>query len=147
MSGKKNQLLAYILAALTALVAQTMAHGQSSEELYKEAIAAYERGQIQQSIMLYEQLVKLQPDSIPVRTNLGVALAQMGRYREALIQYQEALKRDPGNAVVHLNLALAWYKQAEFDKAAMELENLRGEHPDNRRPLSACRLLLTAGQK
>jgi tetratricopeptide (TPR) repeat protein len=135
MPGKRNQLLAYILAALTALGAQTTAHGQSSEELYKEAIAAYERGQIPQSILLYEQLVKQQPDSIPVRTNLGVALVQVGRYQEALFQYQEALKRDPGNVVVHLNLALAWYKQAEFDKAAMELENLRGEHPDNQQTL------------
>jgi tetratricopeptide (TPR) repeat protein len=132
---KKTQLLAYILAALVVSGALTAAHGQSTEDLYREAIAAYERGQISQSILLYEQLVKLEPDSVPARTNLGVALAQVGRYREALTQYQEALKRDPRNAVVHLNLALAWYKQAEFEMAATELEKLREEHPDNQQSL------------
>jgi tetratricopeptide (TPR) repeat protein len=132
---KKIQLLAYLLAVLTVLCAQTDAWAQSPNELYKEAVAAYDGGQIPKSILLYEQLVKLEPDSVPVRTNLGVALAQVGRYQEAIAQYQEALKRDPRNAVVHLNLALASYKQAEFDKAASELEKLREEHPDNQQSL------------
>src|SRR5947209_19499646 len=111
MSEKKTPALAYILAAFMVLNAHNAAHGQSPEELRKEAIAAYERGQVSQSILLYERLVKLEPESVQIRTNLGVALAQVGRYREALTQYQEALKYDPRNAVVHLNLALAWYKQ------------------------------------
>ncbi len=135
MLVKKTQVLARILAALTVLGAHAAAYGQSTEELYKEANAAYERGQIPQSILLYERLVKLEPDSVPARTNLGVALAQVGRYREALTQYQEALKHDPRNALLHLNLALAWYKQAQFDKAATELEKLREEHPDNQQSL------------
>ena len=132
---KKIRLLAYLLAVLTVLCAHTDAWGQSPNELYKEAVAAYDGGQIPKSISLYEQLVKLEPDSVPVRTNLGVALAQVGRYQEAIAQYQEALKRDPRNAIVHLNLALALYKQAEFDKAAPELEKLRKEHPDNQQSL------------
>ncbi len=135
MREKKTRVLACILAALTVMGAHKAAWGQSAEELYKEAVAAYERGQIAQSILLYEQLVKLKPDSVPARTNLGVALAQVGRYREALAQYQEALKRDPRNALVHLDLALALYKQAEFDKAATELEKLREEHPDSQQSL------------
>src|SRR5258708_9395352 len=116
MREKKTRVLACILAALTVLGAHKAAWGQSADELYKEAIAAYERGQIAQSILLYEQLVKLKPDSVPARTNLGVALAQVGRYREALSQYQEALKRHPSNALIHLGLALSFDKQQPSDQ-------------------------------
>jgi hypothetical protein len=43
---KKPQLLVYIFAALTVSSALTAAQGQSTEQLYKQAIAADERGDI-----------------------------------------------------------------------------------------------------
>ena len=54
---KKPQLLVYIFAALTVSSALTAAHGQSTEQLYKQAIAGDERGDISQAILLYGQLV------------------------------------------------------------------------------------------
>src|ERR1035437_7847706 len=108
---------------------------QSAETLFKEADAAYEGGDFEQAIRLYEKFLKLQPDSIGVRANLGAALAHAGRYDDAVFQYKEALKRDPENPGVLLNLALAWYKQAAFDKSATEFEHLRGKDPGNRKSL------------
>jgi Flp pilus assembly protein TadD len=121
----------FILVVL--LIAPWLAPAQtrSPEELYKQAVTADEHGNVQQAIVLYEDLLRLQPDSVPARTNLGVALVRAGRFREAVTQYREALKREPGNPIVRLNLALAWYKQAEFAKAAVELEGLRKQHPEN----------------
>src|SRR2546423_1320068 len=97
-----------------------VALGQSADRLYKEAISADEHGDVSRAISLYEQLIKLQPDSVPVRSNLGAALARVGRYADAVSQYQEALKRDPKNSIVKINLALAWYKEGEFEKAACQ---------------------------
>lgn len=105
--------------------------GQSAEELYGEANDAYGRSDFGRAISLYERALTLMPDSVPVRTDLGVALAHVGRYEEAIVQYQEALKRDPKNPVVRLNLALALYKEAEFEKATGELERLLKEQPHN----------------
>jgi len=68
---KKTQLLVCILAAPIVSGALTAVHGQSAEQLDKEAIGTYDRGNISQAILLYQQLVKLQPDSVPVRTDLG----------------------------------------------------------------------------
>src|SRR5579864_145035 len=125
----------YFLAAIIAASLLPLAYAQSVDQLYKDAIGAYDRGDVSQAISLYNRLIELQPDFIPFRTNLGVALASVGRYPEAIAQYQEALKRDPNNLVVNLNLALALYKQTEFEKAATALEKLRQEHADNHQAL------------
>jgi Flp pilus assembly protein TadD len=124
---------------LLVLVAMIAPHGSGqgrpTESLGADADAAYARGDVQQAIRLYEELVKAKPDSVEARTNLGVALARAGRYNDAIVQYHEALKRAPQNPSVLLDLALAWYKQAVFDKAATELELLRARHPENRQSL------------
>ena len=108
---------------------------QQPEILFREANAAYERGDVDQAIRSYQNFLKLRPDSVEARTNLGAALAHAGRYDEAVLQYKQALKRDPENAAVRLDLALARYKQADFNKAAAEFEHLRVKHPENNQTL------------
>ena len=126
--------LAGIITVLFAVVPRA-AMAQSPEEKYKEASSAFDRGDFEQAVALYEQALKLQPNSVPIRTDLGVALVRLGRYSEAINNYEEVLKREPENAIVRLNLALAWYKQAAFAKAAEELQNLREKHPDDSQTL------------
>src|SRR6266568_496028 len=119
------------------LLAEQVAFAQtpSPDALYRDAVAASERGDLARSIALYKQLVELQPDSAEARTNLGVVLAQAGNYDEAVAQYQQALKRAPKNFIIQLNLALAWYKQGNFEEAAAELERLHHVQPENRQSL------------
>lgn len=124
-------ILFFIFPPLTGPRVLARTQGQSAEELYGEANDAYGRHDFARAISLYERALSLMPDSVPVRTDLGVALAHVGRYDEAIVQYQEALKREPKNPVVRLNLALALYKEAEFEKATAELEGLRKEQADN----------------
>lgn len=115
-----SSLLSYCLLGMLASAGlQAWGQALSPQTLAKDADTAYVRGDVQEAIRLYEELIKIQPDSVEARTNLGVALAHIGRYNEAVAQYDEALKRAPDNPSILLNLALAWYKQAAFDKAAV----------------------------
>jgi len=123
------------LAALLFMALPGAIGAQTAEDKYKEASAAFDRGEFEQAVALYEQALKLQPDSVPIRTDLGVALVRLGRYTEAINNYEQALKHEPGNAVVRLDLALAWYKQEDFAKAAEVLTSLRKDHPENRQTL------------
>jgi Flp pilus assembly protein TadD len=131
----KRRVLLAIMAALLIAAVPVSIRAQSAEAKYKDASAAFDRGEFEQAIALYEQALKMQPDSVPIRTDLGVALVRLGRYAEAINNYEQALKRDPENEAVRLNLALAWYKQAEFAKAAEGLEILRKSDPKNRQAL------------
>jgi len=125
-----------LLIALAFLAPNVSAEqGSSPEALYKQAMEADDRGDVQKAITLYQELLRRQPDSVEARTNLGVALAKTGRYDDAIAQYEEALKRDPSNPIVRLNLALSEYKQGDFQLAASELQDLRKDYPENRQSL------------
>jgi Flp pilus assembly protein TadD len=133
---KKGWVAISALVALAFLAPYVAAKQEPSlESLYKQAMEADDRGDVQKAIALYQELLRRQPDSVEARTNLGVALAKAGRYDEATAQYREALKRDPKNPVVRLNLALSQYKQADFQMAASELQDLRKDHPENQQSL------------
>ena len=139
---RRCAVLGFIFVILFATSPQAWTQGQpaspqtpSSQAIFEEADAAYQRGDVKQAILLYRKFLKLQPDSIAARANLGAALARAGRYDDAVWQYTEALKRDPESLGVRLNLALARYKQGNFDKAAAEFEHLRAKQPGNQQSL------------
>lgn len=145
----KKYLLAYSLGLLAAfLTAPHAANAQArsadgldsadslyADSLYRDAGDAYDRGDVEQAITLYQKLVAMRPEFVEARTNFGVALAHVGRYDDAIAQYREALKYDRKNPLVRLNLALAWYKQSDFVRAADELTELRKDHPEGQQSL------------
>src|SRR5437763_15002421 len=102
------------------------------QQILQHAIALHQAGDIDGAIREYGAFLKLRPDMLQVRSNLGAALSQAGRYEEAIAEYQLALKNDPGNPAILLNLALAYYKTAQVEKAAEELTLVRRLQPQNR---------------
>ena len=119
--------------ALFSLVISSAQEARSASELYKEAVAADERAEMDKAIALYKQVLALQPGSLLAHSNLGADLASIGRYAEAVTEYQQALKIEPKNRVVRLNLALARYKQGEIQKAAENLAALHNEDSSDRK--------------
>ena len=108
---------------------------KSPAELYQDAVAADQSGDIEKAIKLYQQMLVVQPGSLEAHGNLGADLASTGRYDDAIAEYQKALNVDPRNSIVRLNLALARYKQAEYSKAAETLSALQKEQPANKQIL------------
>src|ERR1039457_3142883 len=94
-----------ILACSVMLLAQA----PSAEQLFRDAIAAQQRGDDETAIAKYRELIRLRPEVVEVRANLGAALAHAGRYDEAIEQYRTALSKQPDNSALRLNLALAYY--------------------------------------
>jgi len=117
-----------LLVAAGALCAQS----SSPEQLFRDAVAAQQRGDDALAVREYQELLKRYPDSLEVRANLGAALAKLNRYDEAIEQYRVVLaKKD--NAGLRLNLALAYYKKGAWRDAAQQLEPLRAAQPDDAR--------------
>ena len=112
-----------------------VAQDAPTEALFRAADEAQQRGDTELAVHKYQEVIRLHPEMIAARANLGIALVALGRYDEAIAQYRAALALAPDDPVVRLDLALAWYKQADFAKAASELETLRRPRPDQRQSL------------
>jgi Flp pilus assembly protein TadD len=115
--------------AIAILVLASAAAGQETgpQQLFTEAVAAQKRGDDALAIRKYQELLKLRPDVVEVRANLGAALSRQGRFDEAIVQYRAALARDGANPALRMNLALAYYKKEAFADAVKELKPLPNE--------------------
>src|ERR1700744_3520817 len=101
------------------------------DRLLSDAIEAQQRGDLPTAIHEYEELLKLKPDMVEVRVNLGAALADSGRFDDAIAQYRLALPRLPDKNPIRLNLGLAYYKKGDLASAAHEFEELHTVQPED----------------
>ena len=124
-----TRLCALVLLALP-LAAQTVA----PERLFRDAVAAQERGEDAVAARKYRELLRTHPGAVMVRVNLGVTLAHMGRWDEAIEQYRRVLASDPKNREVRMNLALAYYEKTDCKKVVAELEPVHRSAPNEIQP-------------
>ena len=101
------------------------------DSIFRQAVLLHRSGDMDGAIRKYREYLKLKPDSIEGRSNLGAALARTGRYDEAIAEYEAALKAAPKNAPILLNLALAYYKSGRIGEATPKLERAAaGQHSE-----------------
>lgn len=120
------------LAGILALaLCSGFAAAQSSnpERLFQEAVEAQERGDDVVAAQKYQALLRLRPQAVVVRVNLGAALAHLDRFSEAIDQYRIVLLSDPTNVMARMNLALAYQGNGDLVNAVAELEQLHREEP------------------
>jgi tetratricopeptide (TPR) repeat protein len=119
----------FLLLLLSAPLASAQ-QGQP-ERLLSHAIDAQQRGDLPTAIRAYEELLKLNPDMVEVRVNLGAALADSGRFDDAIAQYRLALPDVPDKSPIRLNMGLAYYKKGDLESASREFEELHKVRPED----------------
>lgn len=110
-----------------------LAVGQTTNpaQIFQEAVAAQQRGDNATAEAKYRELLRMHPEAIVVRANLGATLANLGKFDEAIAQYRMVLAKDPANQPIRLNLALAYQGKEEWQSAATELEPLHKADPQD----------------
>lgn len=91
-----------------------------------------------------EKAVRLQPDSVPARSNLAANLARLGKPVLALEQFKKAAEIDPQNFDTNHNLGEFYIRAGQIGKAAPFLERAQKIDPssyDNGYDLSLAYLL------
>ena len=109
--------------------AQTAPHKQDPDLLFREAIDAQQRGDFEKAARDYRDLLKLRPNEVEARVNLGAALIHLGQYDAAISEYRAALPLLPQKNGVLMNLALAYYKKGDFANAREQFETLNKAQP------------------
>jgi tetratricopeptide (TPR) repeat protein len=120
------------IVALIVAAGAACAQSSSPEQLFRDAVAAQQHGDDALAVRKYQELLKLYPDAVEVRANLGAALSKLGRYDEAVVQYQAALA-GKDNAGLRFNLALAYYKKGALREAAEQFNTLEAAQPGDSR--------------
>src|SRR5499427_7630576 len=105
---------------------------ENPERIFARAYQLHQSGDIEGAIREYQAYLKLRPERVEARSNLGAALARLGRYSDAIEQYKRALALDGRNQGIRFNLAVAYYKTARILSASKELEAVVAAQPENR---------------
>ena len=119
-SGKWNENTHVRMILLTVISLSSFLFPLSSHAVTKaEADSAYVRGQYQQAINDYEELLK-QGASADLYYNLGNAYFRTENIPEAVLNYERALLLSPGDRDIRFNLQIA--RSKTFDKIVPESE-------------------------
>ena len=127
-----KQRLAYLVTLfLLSLPCATLAQGPDLAKLFQEASDAQQRGDAALAVRKYQELLRLRPDVVAVRENLGLALVSLGRFDEAIAQYRAALALTPSDHALRAKLAMAYYGKGDLAEAASELSTVLKDEPGN----------------
>ena len=105
------------------------AQDDSGQQALRRAVELHQSGHYAEAITEYQAYLKVHPEAVAVRSNLGAALAHEGRYTEAIEEYKQALASEPTNHGIRFNLALAYYKMSEVEQAIKEFEAVYAIQP------------------
>jgi tetratricopeptide (TPR) repeat protein len=124
--------LACLLLACVTVSARGQQEAADPEEMFARAVQLHQSGDYEDAVREYEGFLKVRPDRVDARSNLGAAYVKLGRYEDAIAQYKQALEIDGKNVAIRFNLALAFYKGAHFQEAYVEFEQVVAKQPENR---------------
>ena len=145
-TGQTGELEESVLRELTALsldpmrtavvffllsTSSVLAQQPQPDRLLNTALLAQQQGNYKTAIEDYERYLKVHPNEVEARANLGTALAHEGQFDEAIAQDRLALKSAPGNDAIEMNLGLAYYKKGDLANARVVFIGLQQKTPDN----------------
>ena len=114
---------------ILAIALLTFAQEPDAAQRFQDALQAQRRGDAALAVRKYQDLLRLRPDMVEARVNLGVVLASLGRLDDAIMQYRTALREAPTNRDARFNLGLTYFKKRNYSQAADEFGALHDTEP------------------
>ena len=108
-----------------------LAHCATLRDMYESATDLYNKGQYDESIEMYKQIVKTVPQFAPAYIGLGLALKAKGAdIEEVLYYYNTAVDKDPTNSQALEQLGRLYYSIGKLDKAKVSFEKVLKINPN-----------------
>src|SRR5579864_7682966 len=129
------------LGAATRLRARDLAfHSpapQATNELYQAAQSDIMNGHYPAAAEKFRQMLKLDPNSPELWTDLGVAYSMEGRHQEAVVVFEKALQLNPSLRSANLMLGIDLVRLGKPEGAIPHLELVLKQQPADGDALSA----------
>jgi protein O-GlcNAc transferase len=126
-------------AVLLLLLASAPPQPGGAAAAFQRAAAALSAGDYAAAEKGFQEVLKLEPTSVPALGNLGVTYSRQERFSEAVGVYRKALKLAPNEPGLLLNLAIAYVKQEQYAGAKPLLARLPRNN-QTRELLATCEL-------
>ena len=81
----------------------------------------YDNRDYARAIQYYERSLKLRPENVNVRTDMGTAIWYSGDADRAIREYETSLKYDPNHAQTLFNMGIVKWQGKQDRKAALDL--------------------------
>ena len=110
--------------------ARTLAHkpSKAAVQTFNRGVRALDKGQYDEALRYLTEAVRLDPDYVEARVDLGAAYAKTGLPEQALDQYEQAFKLEPNVPLLHSNKAAAlvilsrWEEAEQAARRALQLD-------------------------
>src|SRR5215471_4421259 len=121
--------------AILLLILGSYVYAQQSDptQLLNTALQEQQRGDYTSAIRDYRHVLKLRPDIVVAKVNLGAALSDTGKYDEAIALFKEALSSVPDKNPVRMNLSLAYFRKGDLAPAHEQLATVHQEDPNDQK--------------
>ena len=107
------------------------ANAADLREMYESAVQAYNQGQYDKAIEIYQQINKDVPQFAPAYIGLGLCLKAKGaELEEVLYYYKLAIEKEPNNAQALEQLGRLYYSNNQYDKAQAVFEKILKINPN-----------------
>lgn len=119
------------LSALFLLICPHTGSCDTLRDMYESAIDLYNKGQYDQSIEIYQKIIKDIPQFAPAYIGIGLCIkAKGGDVGEVLYYYKTAVEKDPTNAQALEQLGRLYYSIGQSDKAKVVFEKVLKINPN-----------------
>src|SRR5215472_7526300 len=118
--------------------------------LFRAAQKDAASGRLDQAADEYKRVLRMDPDLIEARVNLGLTYHSLGQYKAAVGELERAVGQRPDLVGANLFLGIDYLKEGFPDKATTPLKAVLRAEPSNRearRTLAACYLMLERYQE
>jgi cytochrome c-type biogenesis protein CcmH/NrfG len=126
----KRRFLAVFFIALIVLSFTAICQAEN-QEAYTQAVELYNKGDMKNATLLFEEIVKESPDNADAQAYLGMIYQKTGNYPGAVKAFKEVIRLKPDDLSTYYNLGLACYYNRNFEEAQAAFDVAQKKFGDN----------------
>jgi tetratricopeptide (TPR) repeat protein len=92
------------------------------DDLYKQGMEAFDKGEYEKAERFFEQLVNINPRFADIQNKLGIIYNQTDRLKRAAQAFEKALEVNPEYTEASLNLAITYSDLGMYEKSRQVFE-------------------------
>ena len=128
---KSIYLILPILLISIFLTNNVFAQEENFKELFKTAASHSLNGEYRQSITIYEEILKNQPNNNLALKMKGLALSNLDEHTSALKQFHQALKVSPNDVTTLTAMGVSFGSLGEYQEALVYFNKAKNQNPNS----------------